>query len=111
MYTLCSLALAVIGSLPLSGLRTAVVGGGASGLLLAHRLLDAGASVNVLEARSDPRDALSEPPEGRAYALGLGLRGRTAIGVIDDPLQRIATGPLWERIRPSLWSAVEARGE
>ena len=69
---------------PLQGLRAAVVGGGASGLLLAHRLLDAGAVVRIFEGRADPRS--SDALGGRAYALGLGLRGRTAIRSVDEEL-------------------------
>ena len=75
---------------PLSGLRTAIVGGGASGLLLAHRLLDSGATVKLIEARQDPRLGLSL--EGRAYALGLGLRGRSAIRQVDEKLWQSVKG-------------------
>lgn len=71
-------------ALPLSGLRVGIVGGGASGLLLAHRLLDSGAAVTLYESRQDPRLGLGL--EGRAYALGLGLRGRTAIRSVDEGL-------------------------
>ena len=74
----------------LQGLRAAVVGGGASGLLLAHRLLDAGATVRIFEGRADPRG--SDALEGRAYALGLGLRGRTAIRSCDDELWQSVKG-------------------
>merc|ERR1719238_883021 len=75
---------------PLSGLRTAIVGGGASGLLLAHRLLDSGATVKLIEARQDPRLGLGL--EGRAYALGLGLRGRSAIRQVDEKLWQSVKG-------------------
>ena len=71
-------------ALPLAGLRSLIVGGGPSGLLLAHRLLDAGGSVSLLEGRPDPRTP--DYLEGRAYALGLGLRGRTAIRTADEAL-------------------------
>ena len=74
----------------LQGLRAAVVGGGASGLLLAHRLLDAGCSVKIFEGRADPRS--SDALEGRAYALGLGLRGRTAIRSCDEELWQQVKG-------------------
>ncbi|CAJ1349869.1 unnamed protein product [Effrenium voratum] len=62
-----------------------------SSLLLAHLLLAAGARVRLLEARQDPREPGSL--EGRAYALGLGIRGRTAI--------RAAGEKLWDAIKPS----------
>ena len=79
-------------ALPLAGLRSLIVGGGPSGLLLAHRLLDAGGSVSLLEGRPDPRTP--GYLEGRAYALGLGLRGRAAIRTADE----------------ALWQAVAATG-
>jgi kynurenine 3-monooxygenase len=79
-------------SLPLAGLRAAVVGAGPSGLLVAHRLVESGATVEMYEGRKDPR--LSGDLEGRAYALGIGLRGRSAIRTIDN----------------ALWDAVKARG-
>ena len=47
-----------------------------AGLLLADRLLSAGCSVHLVEARGDPRRGSLE---GRAYALGLGLRAQKAI--------------------------------
>jgi kynurenine 3-monooxygenase len=87
-----SLSAATAAAAPLSGLRTVVVGAGPAGLLLSHRLLDAGASVELLEGRPDPRTP--GYLEGRAYALGLGLRGRTAIRTVDE----------------SLWQAVAAKG-
>ena len=86
---LCTAAGAVSGA-PLSGLRSVIVGGGPSGLLLAHRLLDAGASVSLLEGRPDPRTP--GYLEGRAYALGLGLRGRTAIRTVDESLWKAVAG-------------------
>lgn len=73
---------------PLGGMRAAVVGGGPAGLLLAHRLLGDGATVDIFESRVDPR-VDGAPPEGRAYALGLGLRGRTAIRSVDEQLWQV----------------------
>ena len=74
-------------------LNVAVVGGGPSGLLLAHRLLMGGAArVTVLEGRRD--DPRSNNDSDRAYALGVGRRGRTAIRSVDE----------------ELWQAVKARG-
>ena len=67
-------------------LKVAIVGGGPSGLLLANKLLANGASVSVYEARSRP---ISKEP--RAYALGVGMRGRTAIKSVD--------GKLWESVQ------------
>ncbi|KAL7570043.1 hypothetical protein ACA910_017082 [Epithemia clementina (nom. ined.)] len=67
----------------LSGLTVAIVGGGPSGLLLAHKLLAGGAKVSVFESRSRPREVSKEP---RAYALGVGMRGRTAIQSVDMTL-------------------------
>ncbi|KAI2501703.1 FAD binding protein [Fragilaria crotonensis] len=79
-------------NMPLEQLKIAVVGGGPSGLLLAHKLLASGATVNIYEGRTDPRSLTDL--EGRAYALGLGMRGRTAIRSVDN----------------ALWEAVKARG-
>mmetsp|Transcript_14157 Transcript_14157/g.39607 ORF Transcript_14157/g.39607 Transcript_14157/m.39607 type:complete len:556 (-) Transcript_14157:33-1700(-) len=79
------------------GLKIAVVGGGPSGLLLSHRLLlynmrsNANHKVSLFDGRSDPR---SNELEGRAYALGIGIRGRTAIRSVDE----------------NLWKAVKSRG-
>lgn len=73
----------------LRGLKVAVVGGGPSGLLLAHRLLKAGGVVNLIEKRPRPNQL-----EKRAYALGVGIRGRTAIQSVDL----------------NLWNAVRDRG-
>ena len=47
-----------------------------AGLLLADRLLFAGCSVHLVESRADPR---AGSLEGRAYALGLGIRAQRAI--------------------------------
>ena len=83
---------------PPSPLHVAVVGAGPSGALLAHLLLrrHAHARVTLLEGRPDPRGSGSgrDAGEGRAYALGIGIRGRTAIRDCDE----------------DLWSAVRARG-
>lgn len=79
-------------NMPLEQLKIAVVGGGPSGLLLAHKLLASGATVNIYEGRTDPLSLTDL--EGRAYALGLGMRGRTAIRSVDN----------------ALWEAVKARG-
>jgi kynurenine 3-monooxygenase len=78
---------------PLTGLKVAVVGAGPSGLLVAHRLVQAGvSSVEMFETRNDPRS--SQNLEGRAYALGIGVRGRTAIRSVDN----------------NLWESVKAKG-
>jgi len=78
---------------PLRSLTTIIVGAGPSGLLLAHRLLEAGATVQIFDSRPDPRSA-DGALEGRAYALGLGIRGRTAIRTVDD----------------ELWNAIKLKG-
>lgn len=74
-------------------LNIAVVGAGPSGLLLSHLLLkqDQNIRVTLLDGRSDPRKKTAEQ---RAYALGIGLRGRTAIRQVDE----------------DLWQAVKQRG-
>jgi kynurenine 3-monooxygenase len=68
----------------MDGMNIAIIGGGPSGLLLAHYLAkNTSASVTIWERRPDP----STPPtsggkaeqEQRAYALGIGRRGRTAL--------------------------------
>jgi kynurenine 3-monooxygenase len=79
--------------LSLAGMNVAISGAGPGGLLLAHRLLTAGAKCTIYETREDPRKA-GAGVEGRAYALGLGIRGRTAIRTVDE----------------SLWQAVKGRG-
>jgi kynurenine 3-monooxygenase len=71
----------------LRGLKVAVIGGGPSGLLLAHRLLKAGGIVNLYERRPKP-----EQLEQRAYALGVGIRGRTAIQSVDLDLWKVVQG-------------------
>ena len=65
---------------PLESLTVAIVGGGPSGLLLAHRLVEAGAQVNLFESRPEPTSVQA----GKAYALGVGRRGRTAIQSAQD---------------------------
>jgi len=77
-------------------LNVAIVGAGPSGLLLAHKLLQSNipvANIDVFESRSDPRD-LQKQHGSRAYALGLGIRGRSAIRTVDE----------------DLWTAVKKRG-
>ncbi len=73
-------------------MKVAVVGGGPSGLLLTHLLLlDKTTEVTLLEGREDP---LIKGTEQRAYALGVGIRGRTAIRQVDE----------------ELWKAVKRKG-
>ncbi|KAG7346981.1 kynurenine 3-monooxygenase [Nitzschia inconspicua] len=65
-------------------LNVGIVGAGPSGLLLAHLLLQQeNIKVTLFESRSDPR---SKNAEQRAYALGIGIRGRTAIRQVDEDL-------------------------
>ena len=79
------------------GLKIAVVGAGPSGLLLTHLLMkndNNGTNqpkITLFDSRSDPR---ANEIDGRAYALGIGIRGRTAIQKTD----------------PDLWEAVKSRG-
>eukprot|EP00804_Cyclotella_cryptica_P006999 CCRYP_007137-RA/>CCRYP_007137-RA protein AED:0.29 eAED:0.29 QI:0/-1/0/1/-1/1/1/0/539 len=80
-----------------SSLKIAIIGAGPSGLLLAHRLLSSSTSaatplstLDIFESRSDPRLA---PLADRAYALGLGVRGRNAIRSVDETL--------WMRVKSS----------
>jgi kynurenine 3-monooxygenase len=68
-----------------------------AGLLLSHLLrkdsenCKSNNCVTLFDGRSDPR---TNKLEGRAYALGVGIRGRTAIRTAD----------------PALWEAVKKRG-
>lgn len=94
-----------------SNLRVAIIGAGPSGQLLSHLLLKYNEdstnnsrnnndsihskrlfNVTLVDCGPDPR---TKNDESRAYALGIGIRGRTAIreGVDDD-----------------LWQAVKRRG-
>jgi kynurenine 3-monooxygenase len=75
-----------------SSLNVGVVGGGPSGLLLTHLLLlDETIKVTVFESREDSR---IKDTEQRAYALGIGIRGRSSIRQVDE----------------GLWQAVKRRG-
>ncbi len=68
-------------------LNVAIAGAGPSALLLAHRLLKSNlpiSNIDMFESRADPRSKQSLG--GRAYALGLGMRGRTAIRTVDEEL-------------------------
>lgn len=77
---------------PSDGLKIGVVGAGPSGLLLSHLLLrETSHSITLVDGRSDPR---TNQLEGRAYALGIGIRGRTAIRSVDE----------------ALWEAVKSKG-
>eukprot|EP00816_Leptocylindrus_hargravesii_P004204 CAMPEP_0196807488 /NCGR_PEP_ID=MMETSP1362-20130617/7472_1 /TAXON_ID=163516 /ORGANISM="Leptocylindrus danicus, Strain CCMP1856" /LENGTH=516 /DNA_ID=CAMNT_0042181437 /DNA_START=147 /DNA_END=1697 /DNA_ORIENTATION=- len=74
----------------LDGLNVAIIGGGPSGLLLAHRLLKSGSSVSLFESRGDPRILSGAAIDSsRAYALGIGIRGRTAIKTVDEELWQL----------------------
>ena len=90
-----------------SDLNIAIVGAGPSGALLANLLLkkksgdddntnNNNIKVTLLESRSDPRKLLDKESNdiGRAYALGIGIRGRTSIRQVDE----------------QLWNAVKAQG-
>ena len=85
----------------LNGLTVAIVGGGPSGLLLAHKLVSNGAHVSLFESRSRPQKQVSK--ESRAYALGIGMRGRTAIQSVDHNNNN-------KNQESSLWKAVQQVG-
>jgi kynurenine 3-monooxygenase len=76
----------------LRDLKVVIVGGGPSGLLLAHRLAACGATLSILEKQEDYRGTSQ-----RAYALGIGIRGRTAIQSArsDDD----GSSPLWQAVK------------
>ena len=91
----------------LQDLKVTISGAGPTGLLLAHLLLQKGAArVTLYESRPDPRltavtgsnpnniQAAAAALAGFAYALGLGIRGRSAIQAVDQ----------------QLWHAVKQRG-
>lgn len=90
-----SLLLSSVSSTSNDELNVAIIGAGPSGLLLAHRLISSSfpvSTIDIYESRSDPRKASNL--DGRAYALGLGIRGRTAIKSVDE----------------KLWQSVKSRG-
>jgi kynurenine 3-monooxygenase len=73
-------------------LDVAIIGAGPSGLLTAHLLLQQeNTRVTLVEGRSDPR---KKEAENRAYALGIGIRGRSSIRRVDE----------------ALWQTVKSRG-
>jgi kynurenine 3-monooxygenase len=76
----------------LESLSVCIVGAGPCGLLAAHRLAQMGANVQLLEGR--PKSNATSADNGRAYALGIGRRGRTSIKSVDA----------------ELWNAVKAQG-
>lgn len=69
----------------LESLSVCIVGAGPSGLLVAHRLAQAGASVRLFESR--PRYQATDAR--RAYALGIGRRGRTSLQSVDMDLWKM----------------------
>jgi len=77
-------------------LNVAVVGAGPSGLLLSHLLLRQDAiRVTLIDGRPDPRlRTTGRETTRRAYALGIGARGRTAIRMVNE----------------ELWQSVKQRG-
>ena len=81
-------------------IQTAIAGAGPSGLLLAHFLLSQNShsaikyKVTLFESRSDPRLLSANALDERAYALGIGIRGRSAM----------------ETVGSSLWEQVKQRG-
>ena len=79
----------------LHDLNVIIAGAGPSGLLLAHLLLQRGAKVTINESRPDPRVSTAKAAlAGFAYALGVGVRGRTAI----------------QRVDSELWQTVKSKG-
>lgn len=89
----------------LHNLKFGIVGGGPSGLLLAHGLMQHGAIVHIYEKRNRPKDIEFEQ---RAYALGVGLRGRTAIQKIDNTYQQNNNNN--NQQQSSLWDSIKSRG-
>ena len=78
----------------LKSLSVCIVGAGPSGLLIAHRLAKAGAAVRLLESRPRRPSSGTTDSSARAYALGIGRRGRTSIKSVDM----------------ELWSSVKSQG-
>ena len=86
-------------------------------MLLAHRLVQSGATVSLYEKRprpgtaSPPSNNKKKKPDGRAYALGVGIRGRTAIqSVVDDHPEDSSHSQHPQQQQPQLWKAVQQAG-
>ena len=80
----------------LNGLTVAIVGGGPSGLLLAHKLVSNGAHISLFESRSRPQEQVY--PKISSLCL---MRGRTVIQSVDQDD---------DNQESSLWKAVQKVG-